>query len=138
MDMFGPKKQRGWNVPHETSRLLMPRADPGESLAPLKFLGAQSNDVEANNRATDSLIQGLVDRLPKSNGIWSLDDRVKWLRTAASIFDLVYKAGDGERRDISIVFITAENPPVTELPVAEAIKESSPVEESHLLSDWTR
>jgi hypothetical protein len=63
---------------------------------------------------------------------------VKWLRTAASIFDLVYKAGDGERRDISIVFITAENPPVTELPVAEAIKDSSPVEGSHLLSDWTR
>jgi hypothetical protein len=43
-----------------------------------------------------------VDRLPKPNGIWPLDERAKWLRTAASVFDLVYKADDGEQREISV------------------------------------
>lgn len=82
----------------------MPRADRSESLT-AKLLVAQQSDVdEADNGRTDLLIQGLVDRLPKPNGIWSFDDRAKWLRTAASIFDLVYKPGDGEHREISVAF----------------------------------
>jgi hypothetical protein len=109
---------------------MMPRAEPSESLTPLKLLsaqvkllGAQSSDSEGDDRGiTDLLIQGLLDRLPKPNGIWSLDDRAKWLRTAASIFGLVYKANDGEHREISIGFVKQEaaNSPVTELGVAEA------------------
>jgi hypothetical protein len=43
--------------------------------------------------------------LPQPDAIWSLDDRVKWLRTAVGIFDLVYKTGDDERREISVAFI---------------------------------
>jgi hypothetical protein len=39
----------------------------------------------------DPLIQALVGKLPKSNTIWSLEDRAKWLRAAAIIFNLVYK-----------------------------------------------
>jgi hypothetical protein len=39
----------------------------------------------------DPLIQALVDKLPKPNTIWSLEDRAKWLRAAAIIFNLVYK-----------------------------------------------
>ena len=128
MDMFGPKRQRGWNAPHETSRLPMSRADPGESLAPMKFLGTQATDIETNNRVTDFLIQGLVDRLPRPNGIWPVDDRVKWLRTAASIFDLVYNATDGDHREVSIVVVKGDNPPETELTVAEA---TSPVGKSN-------
>ena len=130
MSMFGPNQQRGWNTPHEKSRLMMPRAEPSESLTPLKllsaqvkFLGAQASDAEGDDRGiTDLLIQGLLDRLPKPNGIWSLDDRAKWLRTAASIFGLVYKASDGEHREISIVFVKQEtaSSPVTALGVAEA------------------
>jgi hypothetical protein len=106
----------------------MSRADPGESLAPLKFLDTQASDVEANDRGTDFLIQGLVDRLPRPNAIWPVDDRVKWLRTAASIFDLVYKASDGEHREVSIVVVKGDNPPATELTVAEA---TSPVGKSN-------
>jgi len=116
--MFGPNQQRGWNTPHEKSRLMMPRAEPTESLTPLKLLGAQASDAEGDDRRiTDLLIQGLLDRLPKPNGIWSLDDRAKWLRTAASIFGLVYKASDGEHREISIVFVKQEvaSSPVTAL-----------------------
>jgi hypothetical protein len=56
-------------------------------------------------RGIDHLIQGLVDLLPKSNGIWPLHERAKWLRLAAGIFDLGYKAGDGEHADINIAVI---------------------------------
>jgi hypothetical protein len=39
----------------------------------------------------DPLIQALVGKLPEPNTIWSLEDRAKWLRAAAIIFNLVYK-----------------------------------------------
>jgi hypothetical protein len=45
----------------------------------------------------DPLIQGLVDRLPKADSVWSIDDRGKWLRAAAVIFNLVYKVDEGDR-----------------------------------------
>jgi hypothetical protein len=81
---------------------MSPRGDSGESLT-AKLLVAQQNDAdEADNGRPDLLLRGLVDRLPKSNAVWSLDDRAKWLRTAASIFDLVYKASDSELRQISV------------------------------------
>jgi hypothetical protein len=108
-EMAGPKPRRDCDTAlNATSRLMMPRADPSESLT-AKLLGAQQSDAgEADSGTTDLLLQGLVDRLPKPNGIWSLDDRAKWLRTAASIFDLVYKAGDGEHREISVAFAKPE------------------------------
>jgi hypothetical protein len=122
MSMSGPNQQRGWNTPHEKSRLMMPRAAPTESVTPLKFLGLQASDAEGDDRGvTDPLIQGLLDRLPKPNNTWSLDDRVKWLRTAASIFGLVYKVSDGEHREISIVFVNQEAAPVTALGVPQVI-----------------
>ena len=87
---------------------MMPRVDPSESLTAKLLVAQQSNIDEADSGRTDLLLQGLVDRLPKPNGIWSLDDRAKWLRTAASIFDLVYKAGDGEHREIGVVLAKPE------------------------------
>jgi len=42
----------------------------------------------------DPLIQALVKRLPKPDSTWSLEDRAKWLRAAAIIFNLVYKPGE--------------------------------------------
>jgi hypothetical protein len=41
--------------------------------------------------ADNPLIQALVDRLPKSDSIWSIDDRAKWLKAAAMAFNLIYK-----------------------------------------------
>jgi len=32
-----------------------------------------------------------VGKLPKPDTVWSLEDRAKWLRAAAIIFNLVYK-----------------------------------------------
>ena len=87
---------------------MVPRVDPSESLTAKLLVAQQSNAEVPDIGTTDLLIQGLVDRLPKPNGIWSLDDRAKWLRTAASIFDLVYKAGDGEHGEISVALAKPE------------------------------
>ena len=40
----------------------------------------------------DPLIQALVDKLPKPNSIWSIDDRAKWLKAAAMAFNLIYNS----------------------------------------------
>jgi len=104
MDMFGPNTNRG-RVPLETTRVKLPPVETSESPTPLKLLGSQIVAAEEADRArTDLLIQGLVDRLPKPNAVWSLEERAKWLRTAASVFGLVYKDCDGEEREIGIVF----------------------------------
>jgi hypothetical protein len=104
MDMFGPNQNRG-RVPLETSRLKLPPVEASEGLTPLKLLGSQAAETEEAERGTtDLLIRGLVDRLPKPNAVWSLDERAKWLRTAASVFGLIYKDSDGEQRQIGIVF----------------------------------
>ena len=72
-----------------------------------KLLSGQASPPEYA-RGIDSLIQGLVDLLPKRDGIWPLQERAKWLRLAAGIFDLGYKAGDGEHTDISIAVVKQE------------------------------
>jgi hypothetical protein len=108
-EMAGPKPRReGDTALNARSRLMMPRGDPSESLTAKLLVAQQSDADEVDSERTDLLIQGLVDRLPKPNAIWSLEDRAKWLRTAASIFDLVYKAKDGEHREISVAFAKQE------------------------------
>jgi len=44
----------------------------------------------------DPLIQALVGKLPKPDTVWSIEDRAKWLRAAAIIFNLVYKPGEAK------------------------------------------
>jgi hypothetical protein len=46
----------------------------------------------------DPLIQALVKKLPKPNSSWSIEDRAKWLRAAAIIFNLVYKPGEADAK----------------------------------------
>jgi len=77
-------------------------AAPRENLAP-------PEDIRAT---TDLLIKGLMDRLPKPNSTWSLDDRARWLQTAASIFGLIYEPRDGEQREIAIA--VAKDGPASE------------------------
>jgi hypothetical protein len=48
----------------------------------------------------DPLIQALVDKLPKPNSIWSIDDRAHWLKAAAMAFNLVYRSP--ERKDSAL------------------------------------
>ena len=54
------------------------------------------------SKVPDPLIQALVDKLPKPNTIWSIDDRAKWLRAAAIIFNLVYKLGEANEAAVKI------------------------------------
>jgi hypothetical protein len=87
------------------SRLMMPKVEAGESLTAKLLVAQKTTSAEAEESfpiRTDLLIRGLVERLPKPDGVWSLDDRAKWLRTAASIFDLVYKTESGQQVEISI------------------------------------
>ena len=53
--------------------------------------------------------------MAKPDGIWRVEDRVKWLRLAADIFDLGYKANDGQSVEISIVALkqAPANPPTS-------------------------
>jgi hypothetical protein len=68
-----------------------------------KLRNSQQVQPAEHARGIDQLIGGLVDLLPKPDGVWPIEERVKWLRLAAGIFDLGYKTGDGEVREISIV-----------------------------------
>jgi hypothetical protein len=107
MTTLAANQQRGWNISSEKSRLVIPRADSTDSLT--ARLSLQEKTAESDKDwATDPLVQGLVDRLPKPDSIWSLDERAQWLRTAASIFGLVYKASDGERGEIGVVLTERE------------------------------
>jgi hypothetical protein len=119
MDLFPPNQYCGWNAPHEKSRLVTPRGESAPSLTPLKLLDAQPSAIDADDRGvSDLLIQGLLDRLPRPNAAWSLDDRAKWLRTAASIFGLVYQTSGGDQREIGVVLL---KPDAGSTAIAEAI-----------------
>jgi hypothetical protein len=54
--------------------------------------------IQALDEMPDPLIQALVKKLPKPNSIWCLEDRAKWLRAAAIIFNLVYKPGEADSK----------------------------------------
>jgi hypothetical protein len=41
--------------------------------------------------------------LPEPDSIWPLNDRVKWLRTAAYAFGLIYKCREGEDKEVMLV-----------------------------------
>jgi hypothetical protein len=98
-----PSQQRERKSPqHGKSRLIMSKVQWGES--PAQIDHEDSNGEAGGDGTTDPLIRGLVERLPKPDCTWSLADRAKWLRTAASIFGLVYKASDSDGQEIRVVF----------------------------------
>jgi hypothetical protein len=51
----------------------------------------------------DPLIQALIDKLPKPNSIWSIDDRGNWLKAAAMAFNLVYRTPEREDQATSVL-----------------------------------
>jgi hypothetical protein len=97
-------KQRECTSLQDKSPLVTTGLESPEGLEPRMLLedGLSEPAEEDAGGTTDLLIQGLMNRLPKPDSNWSLDNRAKWLRTAASIFGLVYKASDSEHREISI------------------------------------
>ena len=107
--MFAPKQQPKGTPLRDKDPFVARGLEPREGLEPRMLLDDQLSDpADDVCGTTDLLIKGLVDRLPGPDSIWSLDKRAKWLRTAVSIFGLVYKTSDGEDREISIVFSKEE------------------------------
>jgi hypothetical protein len=73
-----------------------------------KLVSAAAKPASEYQPAIDSLMRELVNLLPKSDAIWPFDDRAKWLRLAAGMFDLGYKASHGENKKIRITVVSAE------------------------------
>jgi hypothetical protein len=111
MDMFGPGPKRG-HAPVEIRRLKLPEVIASDDLTAPDRLGSPGAEDSDGRGLTDLLIQVLVERLPAPDTVWSLDERAKWLRTAASIFDLVYTDPERERRAIGIA-VANQDPALT-------------------------
>jgi hypothetical protein len=76
-----------------------------------KLTNVQAKPASGYQPAIDNLIHGLVDLLPKSDGIWPIEDRAKWLQLAAGMFDLGYKTGDDNHKKISIAVVQTDDKP---------------------------
>ena len=85
-----------------------PQPRPDENLPVLDLCAAEDGSTRVLKKTPDPLIQGLVDRLPKPDSVWFLEDRVKWLRTAANIFVLIYKSREGEDKEVRLVLAKDE------------------------------
>ncbi len=72
---------------------------------PAQVVTEKAQTTAEYERGINNLIRGLVDLLPKPGSDWSVDDRAKWFRLAAGIFDLGYKTGDVKDREISITLV---------------------------------
>jgi hypothetical protein len=126
MNILGPNPQRGYG-PVDWNRLSQKRSETSE-VTPLNLLGARvecEEDVPANGGSSDLLIRGLVERLPAIDETWPLAERAKWLRTAATIFALVYRTGEGEEGEIGVA-LTNPGPAPARAP--EATPASTPEE----------
>jgi hypothetical protein len=88
------------NSPLVLADTFAPESQSGENLPVLDLCSTQDGSTD---KSPDPLIQGLVNRLPDPDTIWSLNDRVKWLRTAANIFGLIYKCREGEDKEVKLV-----------------------------------
>jgi hypothetical protein len=80
------------------------KLQPSEGLIE-KLRSSPANHAADYDRGIDRLVRGLMDLLPEPDSIWSIEDRVKWLRLAEGIFDIGYKTRDGEQGEISIVAV---------------------------------
>jgi hypothetical protein len=131
MNILGPNPQRG-HGPVDWSALSQKRTEASE-VTPLNLLGARIVDEDeatavaapSNGGSSDLLIRGLVERLPAIDAVWPLAERAKWLRTAATIFALVYRTGEGEEGEIGVA-LTAAPTKVPEAP--RKTKEAVPAE----------
>ena len=106
MEILGLKDETPADNGHSDEAVFMnlQRLKPRE-----KLVTAQAKVASEYQPAIDSLMRELVNLLPRSDAIWLLDDRAKWLRLAAGMIDLGYKAGHDEHKKISISIVTTES-----------------------------
>ena len=76
---------------NERSQLVTDGVEKRSSLTENRAQAASPSHAELHPGEPDPLIQALVDRLPQSDSIWSIDERAKWLKAAAMVFNLIYK-----------------------------------------------
>ena len=108
LDLVDGKPGNNGPLNARTDFMNLRKLQPRDSLKQ-KLANAEASPVTEHQRGIDNLIRGLVDLLPKRDGTWPLDDRAKWLRLAADIFDLGFKAGDNEHMQINIVVVKPES-----------------------------
>jgi hypothetical protein len=94
---------------NERSRLITknPKQDDAPTLTVVDEIEGTQGE---HHRRPDPLIQALVDKLPKSNTTWSLEERAKWLRAAAIIFNLVYSVDPATARSEETASETKDQP----------------------------
>jgi hypothetical protein len=139
MNILGPNPQRG-HGPIDWNALSQKRTDASE-VTPLNLLGARIVDEDdapaaaapANGGSSDLLIRGLVERLPAIDKAWPLAERAKWLRTAATIFALVYRSGEGEDGEIGVALTGAAKT----APEAPAKAKAAPAETADTVAPKT-
>jgi hypothetical protein len=73
---------------------LIARTAEADDTPVLTLVTADQNDAESSK--ADPLIQALIDKLPKANVVWPIEDRAKWLKAAAMAFNLIYKTAERE------------------------------------------
>ena len=79
----------------ERTCLVTRNAEPAET--PILTLVESTDRSDASEMPDqDPLIQALIDKLPKPNSIWSIDDRAKWLKAAAISFNIIYRTPQRE------------------------------------------
>ena len=86
----------------ERTCLVTRNAEPAETPILTLFESADRSDA-SEMPDQDPLIQALIDKLPKPNSIWSIDDRGKWLKAAAMAFNLVYRTPEREDQATSVL-----------------------------------
>ena len=111
-------KQAGFFA-HGEDRLVRPAVQGGPGTKPIESDAAKPEPEHKGNGGGSGgggrlhpFIQGLLDTIPsipdpKEKPEWPVSERVKWLQTAANIFDLIYK-GDG---GISVNYARADRSP---------------------------
>jgi hypothetical protein len=88
---------------HGKDRLVMPgvspdgRKDPPKPEESDKSLGGGGRGGGGVEKPRHPFIEGLLRTLPdpETEKAWPLDKRIKWLQTAANIFDLIYEGEGG-------------------------------------------
>jgi hypothetical protein len=59
--------------------------------------------ADRSDEMSDPLIQALIDKLPKPNTVWSINDRGSWLKAAAMAFNLVYRLPERDEQASSVL-----------------------------------
>lgn len=95
---------------HGKDRLVMPAFQMGSpqgeasTAPPSRSVSSSGND---GGDGLDPFIQGLLRTLPPTGGEWPVEQRAKWLQTAAGIFDLIY-SGNAVNASLTVTIVIAD------------------------------